>query len=169
MNPNNACARASGIQSVQGERVSGEESESDGRRDGFRRNRRLLPHWKSSQGKERRTDGRTKVELGGRGRSCNFETNAPGRRVNKNFSCRSRRKMNCYFRLVSNIFPFLLQRDLKHWTKKLRMNVNIFEHSNQSNCHCQTDLSGARLLRRLIMSMPFFARRGEQFILGDVQ
>ena len=79
-------------------------------------------------------DGRTKVELGGRGRSCNFETNAPGRRVNKNFSCRSRRKMNCYFRLVSNIFPFL-QRDLKHWTKKLRMNVNLSEHSDQSNCH----------------------------------
>ena len=134
-------ARASGIQSDRGERVpGGEESESDGRSDGFRRNRRLLPHWKSSQGK----DGQTKVELGGRGRSCNFETNAPGRRVNKNFSCRSRRKMNCCFRLVSNIFPFLLQRDLKHLTKKLRMNVDIFEFSNQSNCHYQTDPSGAR-------------------------
>ena len=55
--------------------MSGEESELQGRRNGFRRNRRLLPHWKSSQGK----DGQTKVELGGRGRSCNFETDAPGR------------------------------------------------------------------------------------------
>ena len=159
------CARERDSVRVRGERVSGEESELEGRRDGFRRNRRLLPHWKSSQGK----DGRTKVELGGRGRSCNFETDAPGRRVNKNFSCRSRRKMNCCFRLVSNTFPFLLQRDLKHLTKMLKMNVNISDLSNQSNCHWQTDLSGARLRWRLIMSMPFFARRGEQFILGDVQ
>ena len=48
---------------------------------------------------------RTKVELG---RSCNFGRDVcaaaaapqrPGRRVNKNFSCQSRRKMNCCFRL----------------------------------------------------------------------
>ena len=116
-----------------------------------------------------KTDGRKSSSAVAVGRAISRRTPLAGRRVNKNFSCRSRRKMNCCFRLVSNIFPFLLQRDLKHWTKKLRMNVNISELSNQSNCQCQTDLSGAWLRWRLIMSMPFFARRGEQFILGDVQ